>query len=71
MEQHEIAKYAVDAYSYLLPANGTYTPQEFVSLIRAAYKMDARREAECEAVERCVLKIVKHYGEIRTKIIRR
>lgn len=70
MEQHEIAKYAVDVYSYLLPTNGTYTAHELVSLIRSAYKMDARREEECDAIERCVVKIVKHFGTIRTTIRR-
>lgn len=68
--QWKIAKYAVDVYSYLLPTNGTYTAHKLTSLIRSAYKMDARRKEECDAIEGCVVKIVKHFETI-TATIRR
>lgn len=71
MEEYEIAKYAVDAYSHLLPMNGRYSGADLAHYIEIAYEMNARRRIECDAVERCVLEIKKYYSEIRVKISRR
>lgn len=71
MEQYEIAKYAVDVYSHLLPMNGRYSGADLVRYIEMAYEIDTRRRVECDAVERCVLEIKKYDSEIRVKISRR
>lgn len=66
----EIAKRAVNSYSHLLPTCGTYSAEVMIELIRLAYKMDEHRQEECDAIERCVVKIVKDWKEIRTTIRR-
>lgn len=68
--QYEIARNAVDVYSHLLPVNGTYSAGAMVEFIKLAYEIDERRQTECAAIERCVVKIVKHWNEIRTTIRR-
>lgn len=66
----KIAKNAVNTYSHLLPTNGTYSAGALIEFIKLAYKMDKRRRMECDAIERCVTKIVKQWNEIRITIKR-
>jgi hypothetical protein len=68
--QWEIAKNAVNTYSYLLPTHGTYSAGALIEFIKLAYEMDERRQAECDAIEKCVVKIVKDWNAIRTTIRR-
>jgi hypothetical protein len=68
--QWEIAKNAVYSYADLLPTCGTYSAGAMVSFIKLAYEMDERRQMECDAIERCVVKIVKDWNVIRTTIRR-
>jgi hypothetical protein len=68
--QWEIAKYAVNTYSHLLPTVGTYSAGALIEFIKLAYEMDVRRQAECDAIEKCVVKIIKDWNAIRTTIRR-
>ena len=66
----EVARNAVNTYSHLLPTSGTYSAGALVEFIRLAYEMDERRQIECDAIEKCVVKIVKDWNAIRTTIRR-
>lgn len=68
--QWEIAKNAVNAYSHLLPTCGTYSAGALVEFIKLAYEVDEHRQAECDAIEKCVVKIVKDWNSIHTTIRR-
>lgn len=68
--QWEIAKNAVNTYSHLLPTNGTYSAGAMIEFIKLAYSMNKRRQEECDAIEKCVVKIVKDWNAIRTTIRR-
>ena len=68
--QCEIAKNAVYSYADLLPTCGTYSAGAMVSFIKLAHEMDERRQMECDAIERCVVKIVKDWNAIHTTIRR-
>lgn len=68
--QWEIAKNAVNTYSHLLPTCGTYSAGAMVEFIKLAYEMDGRRQEECDAIEKCVVKIVKDWNAVRTTIRR-
>lgn len=68
--QWEIARNAVNIYSYLLPTSGTYSPEAMVNYIKLAYEMDERRQAECDAIKKCVVKIVKCFETVTTTIRR-
>jgi hypothetical protein len=68
--QYMIAEYAVKVYSYLLTGIGTYTPKQFTDKIRSAYEIDSRRQEEIDAIENCVIKIIKDWNGYRTTIRR-
>lgn len=68
--QYMIAKYAVEVYSYLLTEMGTYTAKQFTDKIKSVYEMDERRQEEIDAIEKCVVKIVKYWDGYRTTIRR-
>jgi hypothetical protein len=68
--QWEIAKNAVNVYSHLLPTCGTYSAGALIEFIKLAYEVDERRQSECDAIEKCVVKIVKDWNVIRTTIRR-
>lgn len=69
--QWEIAKNAVYSYADLLPTCGTYSAGAMVSFIKLAHQMDESTQAECDAIERCVSKIVKDWNAIRVTVHRR
>jgi hypothetical protein len=68
--QWEIARYAVNAYSYLLPTSGVYSPDAMINYIKLAHEMDERTKAECDAIKKCVVKIVKCFETVTTTIRR-
>lgn len=68
--QYMIAEYAIKVYSYLLTEMGTYTANQLTDKIRSAYEMDERRQEEIDAIEKCVIKIIRDWNGYRTTIRR-
>lgn len=68
--QYMIAEYAVRVYSPLLTEIGTHTPKQLTDKIRSTYEMNERRQAEIDAIEKCVIKIIKDWNGYRTTIRR-
>lgn len=68
--QWEVARKAVNAHSHLLPTSGVYSPEAMVNYIKLAHEMDEHTQAECDAIEKCVVKIVKCFETITITIKR-
>lgn len=68
--QYMIAEYAVRVYSSLLTEMGTYTPKQLTDKIKSTYEMNERRQEEIDAIEKCVVKIIRNWDGYRTTIKR-